>query len=457
MRSVHVQRLALGAIALLLGCGSTGEAPSPGPSGSARAAPSASASAAPISAAPLGLKRLARKTSPIDLRTADEKACVDGKPDACRRMADRHRGYGLVAGCGVARARERPFIKRVSEDTDEDARQFEHFIRRACELGDGEACAIAKRAPSTYSLPTDVARRRAARSRADEVGVLRYRQMKSPDLQKVLTLMRDKCIDSGSSCWDADLLIFKRDQPKPGAERKKLGPDDIALVTDLCKETHDCAEIMMMLDKNGHTPEELAPVRTAFADILTGACLEGECACGQASRYLASNDPTQLDLAILGCDDGDAEGCYELGRHYEEGVGVTKDPEHARSLYEVACPPARPQEFTTGPRLGEYSARACDRLADLVSLGQYPPKPFAVAMYYAQFACIHPGYEIEQAPCVRLGRFWGTNPIATGHAISDARDAAEGAMRGSESESECNRPSVKAECEAFKKAMLTVR
>lgn len=369
-------------------------------------------------------------------------------------MADRHRGYGLVAGCGVDRGRAKPFIKRLSEDSDVDAERFEHFIRRACELGDAEACSIARTAPSTYSMPTDVARRRAARSRPEEVGVLRYRLEKTPENKKILENLRNTCITTGASCWDADLLVFKRDPKKP--EGKVLA-EEIARVERLCGETHDCAEMMMMLDKSGVSPDELAPARASFADTLTKACVAGECTCGEAGRYLPATDPTSLDLAILGCDDGEAEGCYELGRHFEDGVGVDKDVDRARALYELACPPARPLELGAGPRLGEYSPRACDRLAEIVGGGAYPPTPFARAMYYAQFACIHPGYEIDQAPCVRLGRYWASNPIATGHAISDARDAAEGPLRAEASQSECNRPSVKDACDAFQKAMLTVR
>ncbi len=54
-------------------------------------------------------------------------------------------------------------------------------------------------------------------------------------------------------------------------------------------------------------------------------------------------------------------------------------------------------------------------------------------MYYAQFACTHPGYELEQAPCVRLGHFIAKS-VPTGHNLLEARAAAEGPLNVSESE-----------------------
>ena len=122
---------------------------------------------------------------------------------------------------------------------------------------------------------------------------------------------------------------------------------------------------------------------------------------------------------------------------------------------EVVGPAVRPMEFAAGPRLGEYSPRACDRLADYASGGEYPPKKWTEARYYAHLACTHPGYELEQAPCVRLGHFVAKS-VPTGHNVLEARGAAEGPLNASESESECTRPSVKAECAEFEKMLGTV-
>ncbi len=135
-------------------------------------------------------------------------------------------------------------------DTGEDARKFDHFARRACELGDAEACSFAKSAPDTYSIPTDVARRRAIRSRPEEVGISRYRDKKNPEFHQMLLNEREAC-SKGYDCFRADLLVFKRDLSKPRADKRPLAPDEVTLVTDICKATHDCGELMMVLDKSG--------------------------------------------------------------------------------------------------------------------------------------------------------------------------------------------------------------
>src|SRR5262245_5733090 len=75
-------------------------APSPPSSSEASATASLIASAAP-EVPSLEPAKLARKTTPKDRRLADEKACEGGDSSACRRAADRYRGYGHIAGCGV--------------------------------------------------------------------------------------------------------------------------------------------------------------------------------------------------------------------------------------------------------------------------------------------------------------------------------------------------------------------
>jgi TPR repeat protein len=460
-------RRSIAAIAvLLLGCGDGAPAPSAasGTTSSASVAAATTAPSAPTSPSVLGSglglapKRLTRKATPGELRVADEKACDGGDPRACRRVADRHRGYGAVAGCGVDRGRGTPFIKRTTLDTNDDERAFDRAIRRACELGDGEACGIASVAPKSYALATDVARRRAARSRPDELGIVRYRLAKTPDQTKALENLRRTCLVEGHECWTPDLLLYKRDARRGAGAPKSLPADELALVTRICDDTHDCGELMMMLDKNGYGPELLAPVRAAFASTLTDACLAGECTCGEAARYLPEDSPDRLDLGILGCENGEAEGCWEVARALSSGVGAPKDEARAGALLDLACPPTRPLELgTTDLRLGEYSPRACDRKAEIVAAGAAPPKEYALAMYYAQFACRHPGFEIDHGPCVRLGTWWAENTIATGHNAIDAREAAEGSLGGRELENECERPSVKEACDAFEKIVVTAK
>src|SRR5262245_40142643 len=80
-----------GSVFFLVACQGGSSAPPPG---------SSAGPLAPSAAAPSSLKR---KSTPVDKRKADESACLAGGAEACRRMADRFRGYGHPAGCGIER------------------------------------------------------------------------------------------------------------------------------------------------------------------------------------------------------------------------------------------------------------------------------------------------------------------------------------------------------------------
>ncbi len=399
-------------------------------------------------------KKLARKATPSAVRSADEAACSAGKADACRRMADRYRGYGATAGCGLDRGRPRPFIKTIAEDTDRDERAYTAAIGRACELGDADACALAKAAFLSYRLPTSTARLYASRSAPEGLGILRFRERATPEWTKPMLDARQTCLTGDSTCWGNEQIYFRRDvKPK---EEPKLSAERATLYEDVCRETHDCDDLWMMLDKDRYPASDVAKIRASFASSLTEGCLAGECTCGHAARYLDEADPAGLDLAILGCEDGEAEGCYELARRLEEGRGLDKDETRALALYHLACPDMHPRESEAGPRMGEYSKRACDRLADLAAGSTYPPKDWDRAMYYAHLACTQPGVEVDHAACVRLGRFWASNPKSTGRNGEDARDAAYGPRDGLFG-MDCARPSVKDACDAFDASLAAVK
>src|SRR5262245_40323998 len=135
-----------GSVLLLVACQGGSSAPPIG---------SSAGPLAPSAAAPLSLKR---KSTPVERRKADESACLAGGAEACRRMADRSRGFGHTAGCGI----ERPGplrsikvqggsalsvrIKQMSGDTQADRRNLFQWINKACDLGDEEACGIARTA-----------------------------------------------------------------------------------------------------------------------------------------------------------------------------------------------------------------------------------------------------------------------------------------------------------------------
>jgi TPR repeat protein len=238
-------------------------------------------------------------------------------------------------------------------------------------------------------------------------------------------------------------------------------------VQAILERTLDWTALWMMLDKNGYTPELLAPVREHAAKVLTGACIEGACVCGEAARVIAPDDPRMPDLARMGCENGEVEGCYALGRLYEEGQGVPKDQAVARALYEMACPPMRPRVWSYQPRLGDYSPRACDRLAEIHEAGAMPPKDAGRARYYAEFACMRPGFQADHAPCIRLARYWASGAItsgctAVGEAIcpSNFEEAGQrfyGHNSAPVHGKECQRPSMKALCDKYKSELTAMR
>lgn len=466
------RRLLSLALLAMIGCGGPIDPGAPAPSsstpnasGSTSASTAASSSPAPTNAtAPsspkwpdLSPKTVVRKASPSDLRKADEAGCSEGKVDACRRLADRYRGYGNPAGCGVDRGREHPFLKTIPEDTEGDERLYTKTIARACELGDAAACELAKVAFDTYRQSTTSSQRDATRSDPEtSVGIYRFRIKSSPEWAKSLVDGRSACLHSHwFGCGMNDMVYYRRDV-KVAAE-PKLSPERSAAYVEACKVTHDCDDLWMMIDKNRYEPADVDPIRASFADTLGEACLAGECTCGHAVRYLAEADPKALDFAILGCNDGEAEGCYELAKRLEEGRGIEKDEKRALALYHLACPDLWPRESDPGPRMGEYSKRACDRLADLAAGGAYPPKDWDRAMYYAGRACPSSGYQVDHGPCVRLGRFWETNPRSTGRNGEDARDAAYGSQSDPANRKECTRPSVKEACAAFDEGLAQVK
>jgi TPR repeat protein len=425
------------------------------------------ADAAPSAPAPV----LARKSTPAERRKADEAACLGGNVDACRRMADRYRGYGHPAGCGLDR--EPPLqsvrtsgggaswqvrIKRTAQDSDADEQGFQTWNARACDLGDANACQIERAGSDIFRYVSPAsADDMAVRSDPSSSALWAWQKATAPKRFPELESTRKDCLSNPWNCAFAAPAMYRRgDAPAPA----ELSPEARAQAEAICEKTLDCKSVLMMLDKNGHAPEALAPLHAHAAKVLTSACLEGACVCGDAARELPLDDPRVLDLARMGCENGEVEGCYALGRLYEEGRGVPRDVVAARSLYDIACPPMRPADET---RTGDYSPRACDRLAEIYEAGAMPPKDVGRARYYAELACMRPGFERDHAPCVRLARYWASYAVTSGcvevgelRCLSQSEEAGVrfyGPNSPIVGGRECQRPSVKALCDTYKKEL----
>lgn len=434
-------------IASTAGCGDGATtAPAPPPSGGASSgAPAAPASQSAVAAQEEPRVPELRRTSPAELARRDDAACATGDAKACRAMADRYRGYGAPAGCGVDRGPERPRIKRIAQDTDHDALRYQRYIDRACELGDDEACGLAERAERSRNFPTHSAEDVRARSRMEDSALYRYQKLTRKGVGLTMIDLNRKQCESGSTIWacnDLENALYARDA-KPKSE---LSPELRASMLEVCEETLECEEVAMMLDRSLYPLEEVTKLRHEMGGVLAEACRQGSCTCGEGASLLPEGDERWLALAKAGCDAGEAEGCYQLGRAYEEGLGVAKDEARARALYELACPPTRPAaEWRDGPRQGEYAPRACDRLAALHEPGEGRVRYASAPWYYAAAACQRPGFERDHAPCLRLARYhWLT--VDTGRNLEDTLDTARGGQAFPANRKECMRPSVAEAC-----------
>ena len=417
---------------------------------------SAVAPAPSASAAPLVASALKRNTTPSERFQKDQAACDGGDKEGCRHLADRWSGIGTQAGCGISRGRPAPFVKRLIDDRETDEDAFQLAVGKACDLGDAEACKASAIADMTASLSFHV-RLTATRASLPTLGIWAFRSSLKPESAKKIADRRKGCFDKFDDCIAPDSTLFLRDEaPKDG----KLPADLAKTAKDACDATHDCGEIYMVLDQDGYSVDELAPMRAAFADTLKKACLDGECTCGNAARFTESSNADRFDLAVLGCENGEAEGCAVLGEYYERGDRIPKDKARAFALYDLACPSIHP----TNGNPGEYSKYACDRIAT-----EYMNRPYDVndrerAMYYATFSCPTPGAEINHVGCVHEAMLWAmkksqtlTSGMNRSNAISTAAGVGGEIYRllpgKGDAYTECWRPSVAAECAELEKLL----
>jgi TPR repeat protein len=432
--------LVLAACAADSPAGTAASASAPAAASAAAALPPSSADARPPAFA--RTVKLQRTALPADRLAADQRACEGGDKAACRKVASRFRGYGHAAGCGVDRKRDRPSSKVLVTDAVSDARAFARWMKRACDLGDEDACLIAGAAPNGFGLTPDEAADACLRSAPSECALYGWQSEAQPGYDKILEQKRTERIKNKEAFWwNERMALYKKTEPRPTGPL----PDTIRnRAARLCKATLDCDSIMMMLDKDGFTPEALAPLRKDMGEALAAACVEGACTCGQAARYVDAADARLADLAQLGCENGEADGCFVLGTLFEEGRGgVEKDFARAFSLYEVACPRVLPRTGFPGPRAWEISKLACDRLAAIYEEGRGgEAKDMERAIFYAKAACLRAGFERHHAPCLRLGRYYGKGNGDL------AREMFFGIVGLPVLRKECERPSVKAQCDA---------
>jgi TPR repeat protein len=369
-------------------------------------------------------------------------------------MADRYRGYGHPAGCGLDRRRAAPALKRTPQDTDVDLERYRAAVGRACALGDTEACALAELAPRTTVVSTAGLEDARLRSAVEGSALWRWARESRPEHAALLDAARRECMRMPGS-WECDQVGIQL--YRHGSDAQKELPASVrSRALAICRDTLECGDVWMMLDDERYPVEALVPLRTEMGEVLAEACLEGACVCGQAAKLLPAGDPRRVPLAEAGCRDGEAEGCYELARAIEDGQAGPPDLARAMDLYRVACPSQRPVEDEPGPRQGEYSPRACDRLAQHHQRGEMPPKDGGHAFWYAQAACQRAGKERDHAPCLRLARYHAHGP-RTGRNREDANLAALGPEGNPVRRRACKRSSMAEACAAVQDEIAHVR
>jgi len=426
-------RRAVLAACLVLGC-SQGAAPPPAPS----AAVASTTAVTPPPPPPPA--KLARKTTPQERRRADEKRCEAGELAACRRAADRYRGYGHIAGCGVERDGRSPRRLVTAADAEADGKLFDTWIRKACDLGDDDACYQGIRnlkSPGISSRIVDG----CGRGRALDCPLYLWATGMRPDSRKLIDHERGVFLRDGYHGY-LFTELFRREKTRGG---EALPPAVAELSRSICKATGECDDVFMMLDKNGWEPAALVKLRSDVGDDLAAACLEGDCTCGEAARYLDPSDARVLDLAQIGCAEGEPDGCFVLGDRYEHGAGVEKDDRAALRYYELACP----RVLADDGREEVYSKAACARLAERYA-GSGPEERLR-EFHYASLACSHPGFERDHAPCVRRALLHYVHGFRSESITETSESAGREFLRGEDqtpvNARECERPSVRAECE----------
>lgn len=434
-----MRRAAFLAAAVLVGCGDT-SAPAPMASSSpSAAAPPATAEMELPSLKPAAL---ARTTTPRDRRLTDERACEGGDPAACRRAVDRYRGYGHIAGCGVDRPGPKPRRLVTAADSEADIKAFDTWIRRLCDLGDEEACLQGRENLISVRI-TPRTSHACARGGVGDCPLYQWAVGMHPEKSKLIDEARRTFITTGNH-GKLFVELFRKEKKRGGDAL----PKEVAeLAERVCKATHECGEVMLMLDENGYTPSAVEPVRKAAGEELVRACLEGECVCGQAARYLDPTDARIADLAKIGCDDGEPDACFVLGDLYERGAGVTKDMAKAFSLYQLACPTI----IADDGRADIVSKAACDRLSTKYEEGTDLAQDRGRAFFYSTIACQGDGIELDHSFCVRRAIFHAQHDFRSrDHFLLTTGEVGRLIFHGRESEpvngKECNRPSVAELC-----------
>ncbi|MFO0619569.1 MAG: hypothetical protein U0414_43685, partial [Polyangiaceae bacterium] len=331
-------------------------------------------------------------------------------------------GEGRLGGWGVDLSTPHE-LKTGPLDHETDSPWRDYYAAMACSLGDRRGCAP--------HHPYWRMERFALAIERLHPGLAAFVQAMDPKRAALVGKLLDK----------DDLAAEQHFYAMEAHPPPNLPPETRDAAIKACADTRDCADILMNLDQNGYEVADVSPIRKAAGETMLGACLDGDCGCGEAALYLGADDARALDAARIGCEGGEADGCFVMGQAFESGALVEKNIDAAIALYERACPATARTDYRE-----EYSKLACDRLAAAYQTGDLFEESRARALFYARRSCTRPAHERDFTPCVRLAvelrRDHGRTGLGLDHPdhIVDSEPYVP---------TKCGRASARQECKAY--------
>lgn len=359
-----------------------------------------------------GANALEIKVLPVDQFALFEKSCRDGQASACQgqarvlwarnRGADRERAlelFGSACRAGSAEACSQEGFHRMNAA--EGSRDAVRPLGRACDLGSAGGCATFaflyatgklvarddRKATGLYVRSCDLGDAKGCYN----VGLMAGDGRGGPrDVSKAVAAYREACeMGSSSACTNLAFqyengLGVKADRARAFALYQRGCDGTACQVSNLngCVNVGRCYRDGKGVEKNAARAasifREACDRKARGEDADPDSEESGSRACSLlGGLYIAGEDGIDkdlqrgLELSVLGCDrgdafgcfnaaavfssgpgadagkaasflekacsHGDAEGCHDLGNAYEKGMGVGRDRRRAVELYRRAC------------------------------------------------------------------------------------------------------------------------
>jgi len=244
------------------------------------------------------------------------------KPEAVE-MLERGCEFGSGAGCAHL-----AFLYAVGRIVPRDDAKATPLYEKGCELGDARSCYnVGLMAEDGRGMPRDLARAIAAYEEACDTGSstactnLGHHYEKGTGVEKdperAFALYQKGC--EGTSCQPRNLAgcvnVGRAYRDGIGVERDPA--EAAAIFDDACSRETDPDDV--------HAEEN----RSRACSLLGALLLNGD---GVEQDLEAGRE-----LSELGCEHGDAFGCFNAAAVYAGGTGVERNPARAAQFLQKAC------------------------------------------------------------------------------------------------------------------------